>query len=78
MHIIRLKEVGTNAQLIRAGGKQIASVGGGGVEFELNLKSFDLQKLREEIQLSSNSIHFMCILIAYYVQGTVPALTAYK
>lgn len=48
-------------QLIRAGGKQMASKGGGRVEFELNQqRSLDLQELRGEIiQLNSNSMHFM-------------------
>lgn len=56
-------------QLIRRGGEQMASKGQGRVEFALSLeRSFDLQKLGGQIiQLNSNNMRFMTILIAYYV-----------
>lgn len=53
----------------------MTSKGQGRVEFWINLeRNFDLQKFRGEIiQLNSHSLHFMCILTAYYVQDTASA-----
>lgn len=60
------------AQLIRGGGKQTASKGQGSVEFELNLeRSPDVQKVGGQIiQLNSNSMHFVTVLIAYYTASS--------
>lgn len=60
-------------QPVREEGKQVAGKGLWRAEFELNLKrNFDFQKLgREIIQLCSNTLHLVCVLTAYCVQGTV-------